>query len=80
MQGLRSKFIKVVVDPLFFGQKNYKGLLFYQQAKGNLISQIKFGKMLFLMIPISINGPDMASVHKFWYILHVTHSFGHSQF
>ena len=30
VQGLRSKFIKVVVDPLFFGQKNYKGLLFYQ--------------------------------------------------
>ena len=23
VQGLRSKFIKVVVDPLFFGQKNY---------------------------------------------------------
>jgi hypothetical protein len=30
VQGLRSKFIKVVVDPLFFGQKNYKGLLSYQ--------------------------------------------------
>ena len=30
VQGLRSKFIKVVVYPLFFGQKNYKGLLFYQ--------------------------------------------------
>ena len=37
VQGLRSKFMKVVVDPLFFGQKNIKGLLFYQQAKGNLI-------------------------------------------
>ena len=37
VQGLRNKFIKVVVDPLFFGQKNYKGLLFYQLAKGNLI-------------------------------------------
>ena len=30
VQGLRSKFIKEDVDPLFFGQKNYKGLLFYQ--------------------------------------------------
>ena len=30
VQGLRSKFIRVAVDPLFFGQKNYKGLLFYQ--------------------------------------------------
>ena len=29
-QGLRSNFIKVVIDPSFFGQKNYKGLLFYQ--------------------------------------------------
>jgi hypothetical protein len=27
------------------------------------------------MIPISKNGPDMASVHKFWYFLLVTHSF-----
>ena len=26
---LRSKFRKVVVDPLFWGQKNCKGLLFY---------------------------------------------------
>ena len=30
VQGLRSKFIKEVVDPLFFVQKNYEGLLFYQ--------------------------------------------------
>ena len=29
VQGLRSKFRKIVLDPLFFGQKNYKGLLFY---------------------------------------------------
>ena len=28
-----------------------------------------------LMIRISKNGPDMASVHKFWYILLVIHSF-----
>ena len=27
------------------------------------------------MIPISKNGPDMASVHKFWYFLLVIHSF-----
>ena len=27
------------------------------------------------MIPISKNGPDMASVHKFWYFLLVTYSF-----
>ena len=27
LQGLRSKFRKLVVDPLFFGQKGYKGLL-----------------------------------------------------
>ena len=33
VQGLRSKFIKIVVDPLFFGQKNYKGLLFYLKLK-----------------------------------------------
>ena len=33
VQGLRSKFIKVVVDPLFFGPKNYKGLLFYESNK-----------------------------------------------
>ena len=37
VQGLRSKFIKVVIDSLFFGQKIYKGLLFYQCTKGNLI-------------------------------------------
>ena len=29
----------------------------------------------FLVIPISKNGPDMASVHKFWYFLLVTYSF-----
>ena len=29
MTGPQSKFIKGVVGPLFFGQKNYKGLLFY---------------------------------------------------
>ena len=28
--GVRSKFIQVVIDPLFFRQKNYKGLLLYQ--------------------------------------------------
>ena len=27
------------------------------------------------MIPISKNGPDMASVHKFWYFLLVIYSF-----
>ena len=32
-------------------------------------------KCHFLMIPISKNGPDMASVHKFWYFLLVTYSF-----
>ena len=31
--------------------------------------------MSFLMILISKNGPDMASVHKFWYFLLVTYSF-----
>ena len=30
VQGLRSKFRKIVIDPLLFGQKKYKGLLFYQ--------------------------------------------------
>ena len=30
---IRSKFIKVVIDPLFFGQKNYKGLLFISKLK-----------------------------------------------
>ena len=30
VQGLRSKFRKVVIDPLFFWQKIYIGLLFYQ--------------------------------------------------
>jgi hypothetical protein len=29
-RAFRSKFRKVVIDPLFFGQKIYKGLLFYQ--------------------------------------------------
>ena len=33
VQGLRSKFRKMVIDPLFFGQKKYKGLLFYQCTK-----------------------------------------------
>ena len=28
VQGLRSKFRKVLIDPLFFGQKIYKGLFF----------------------------------------------------
>ena len=32
-------------------------------------------KCHFLMILISKNGPDMASVHKFWYFLLVTYSF-----
>jgi hypothetical protein len=27
------------------------------------------------MIPISKNGPDMASVHNFWYFLRVTYLF-----
>ena len=31
--GLRSKFVKVVIDPLFFGQKNHKGLLFISKLK-----------------------------------------------
>jgi hypothetical protein len=30
VQGLRSKFRKIVIDPLFFGQKNDKGLIFYR--------------------------------------------------
>ena len=33
VQGLRSKFIKVVVDPLFFGQKNIKGCFFISKLK-----------------------------------------------
>ena len=37
VQGLRVKFIKVVLDSLSFVQKIYKGLLFYQCIKGNLI-------------------------------------------
>ena len=80
VQGLRSKFIKVVLDPLFFGQKNYEELLFYQLVKGNL--KVNLEKPHFLMIPISENGPDMASVHKFWYFLLVTYSFSlkHSSF
>ena len=32
------------------------------------------------MIPISKNGPDMASVHKFWYFLLVIHSFSLTNF
>ena len=33
VQGLKSKFRKVVIDPLFFGQKNYKELLFISKLK-----------------------------------------------
>ena len=33
MQGLSSKFKKVVLYPLLFGQNIYKGLLIYQQIK-----------------------------------------------
>ena len=31
-------------------------------------------------VPISKNGPDMASVHKFWYFLLVIHSFSLTNF
>ena len=61
VQGFRSSFVKVVIDPLSSEQKNYKGLLFYQKNKENL------EKRGFLVILISKNVPDMAKVHKFGY-------------
>ena len=46
VQGLRSKFIKVVLDPLFLGKKIIKGC-FLSVSWRKFNSQIEFGKMLF---------------------------------
>ena len=51
VQGLRTRFIKVVIDLLFFGQKLRK-----------FNHQIKFRKYQFLVISIPQNGPDLAII------------------
>ena len=52
MQGLRSRFIEVVI---VLGQKNYRGLRFYQKNKGNSIVKYNFEKHRFLVLPIPKN-------------------------
>ena len=66
---------------LFLGKNNIKGCFFISKLfNGNLIVKLNLEKHNFLVIPISKNGPDMASVHKFWYFLLVIHSFSITNF